>query len=113
MGFTPHESDIEMVQLAELIQELNDDRVVDGILLQLPLPKDLNAAALLALIDARKDVDGLTHANTGRLWQTQPGLAPCTPLGVIELLDRCDVELAGREAIIVNHRQPARSAAAG
>ncbi|MFZ2049823.1 MAG: bifunctional methylenetetrahydrofolate dehydrogenase/methenyltetrahydrofolate cyclohydrolase FolD [Solirubrobacteraceae bacterium] len=94
-------ADIEMVQLAELIQEINDDETVDGILLQLPLPKDLDAAALIELIDARKDVDGLTHANTGLLWQKHPRLAPCTPLGVIELLDRCGVELAGREAVIV------------
>ncbi len=94
-------ADAEITQLAQLIQELNDDQAVDGILLQLPLPKGLDAAALLELIDVRKDVDGLTHANTGLLWQKHPGLAPCTPLGVIELLDRSGVELAGREAVIV------------
>ncbi|HEV7941633.1 MAG TPA: bifunctional methylenetetrahydrofolate dehydrogenase/methenyltetrahydrofolate cyclohydrolase FolD [Solirubrobacteraceae bacterium] len=93
--------DIEAQRLAQSIQALNDDETVDGILLQLPLPKGLDAATLVGLIDVRKDVDGLTTANTGLLWQQNPALAPCTPLGVIELLDRAGVELAGREAVVV------------
>ena len=94
-------ADVAPAQLAELIETLNGDDTVDGILLQLPLPKQLDAAAFVELIDPRKDVDGLTTVNAGLLWQGRPGLAPCTPLGVIELLDRAGVELVGREAVIV------------
>ena len=94
-------ADAEPAQLAALIETLNADDTVNGILLQLPLPSAFDAAALIELIDPRKDVDGLTATNTGLLWQGQPGLAPCTPLGVVELLDRAGVELVGREAVIV------------
>jgi methylenetetrahydrofolate dehydrogenase (NADP+)/methenyltetrahydrofolate cyclohydrolase len=88
-------------ELAAAIARLNADDEVDGILLQLPLPAGLDGGAFVALIDPRKDVDGLTAANAGLLWQGRPALAPCTPLGVIELLDRCGTELSGREVVIV------------
>jgi methylenetetrahydrofolate dehydrogenase (NADP+) / methenyltetrahydrofolate cyclohydrolase len=94
-------ADVAPDELAAAIGRLNADDEVDGILLQLPLPAGLDGGAFVALIDPRKDVDGLTAANAGLLWQGRPALAPCTPLGVIELLDRCDVELSGREAVIV------------
>ncbi len=95
------QADTPPSELTRLIGELNDDETVHGILLQLPLPGDLEAAPFVELIDPRKDVDGLTRANVGQLWQRKPGLAPCTPLGVIELLDRAGVEPAGQEAVIV------------
>jgi len=94
-------ADVEPAQLAETIHELNADPAVDGILLQLPLPGALDGGAFVELIDPRKDVDGLTVVNAGLLRQRRPGLAPCTPLGVMELLDRAQVELHGRHAVVV------------
>jgi methylenetetrahydrofolate dehydrogenase (NADP+) / methenyltetrahydrofolate cyclohydrolase len=94
-------ADVAPERLAATIERLNADDAVDGILLQLPLPAGFDAARFVGLIDPRKDVDGLTTTNAGLLWQGRPALAPCTPLGVIELLDRSGVELAGREAVIV------------
>jgi methylenetetrahydrofolate dehydrogenase (NADP+)/methenyltetrahydrofolate cyclohydrolase len=94
-------ADVAPDELAALISALGADDEVDGILLQLPLPKGLDAARFVELIDPRKDVDGLTTVNAGLLWQGRPGLAPCTPRGVIELLDRSGVALSGREATIV------------
>lgn len=87
--------------VADLIQRLNGDRGVNGILLQLPLPEPLHGAALTAMIAPEKDVDGLTPISAGRLAQGVPGLRPCTPLGVIELLDSHDVALEGAEAVVV------------
>jgi methylenetetrahydrofolate dehydrogenase (NADP+)/methenyltetrahydrofolate cyclohydrolase len=88
-------------EVAELIGELGADPEVSGILLQLPVPDHLDGAALTARIAPEKDVDGLTAISVGRLWQGTPGLRPCTPLGVIELLDTHEVELRGAEAVIV------------
>jgi methylenetetrahydrofolate dehydrogenase (NADP+) / methenyltetrahydrofolate cyclohydrolase len=87
--------------VAALIVQLNADPAVSGILLQLPVPDQLDGPALTALIDPAKDVDGLTPISAGHLAQGQPGLRPCTPAGVIELLDRHDVELEGAEAVVV------------
>jgi methylenetetrahydrofolate dehydrogenase (NADP+) / methenyltetrahydrofolate cyclohydrolase len=84
-----------------VIEEGNRNPDVSGILLQLPVPEGLNGKELTALIAADKDVDGLTHASAGRLMQGAPGLRPCTPLGVIELLDSYSVELEGAEAVVV------------
>ena len=87
--------------IAALIAELNADPGVSGILLQLPVPDHLDGPSLTALIDPAKDVDGLTPISAGRLAQGLPGLRPCTPSGVIELLDRHGVELEGAEAVVV------------
>ena len=88
-------------EIAALLEELNEDDDVSGILLQLPVPKPLNGQALTELIAPEKDVDGLTPISAGRLTQGAVGLRPCTPLGVIELLDRHGVELEGAEAVVV------------
>ncbi|HWF72526.1 MAG TPA: bifunctional methylenetetrahydrofolate dehydrogenase/methenyltetrahydrofolate cyclohydrolase FolD [Solirubrobacteraceae bacterium] len=88
-------------RVAGLIDELNADPEVSGILLQLPVPDYMSGAALTARISPEKDVDGLTPINAGRLAQGVPGLRPCTPLGVIELLDTYGVELEGAEAVVV------------
>jgi methylenetetrahydrofolate dehydrogenase (NADP+) / methenyltetrahydrofolate cyclohydrolase len=88
-------------ELLELIASLNDDDSVDGILVQLPLPEQIDADVILAAIDPAKDVDGLTPVNAGRLAQGRPGLVPCTPLGVIELIAHAGTELEGAEAVIV------------
>ncbi|MDW5594065.1 bifunctional methylenetetrahydrofolate dehydrogenase/methenyltetrahydrofolate cyclohydrolase FolD [Conexibacter stalactiti] len=93
--------DVEGERLAELIGSLNADDAVSGILLQLPLPSQLEASEFIDLIDVGKDVDGLTTANAGQLWRQRDGLRPCTPAGIIELLDRCGVPIAGRHAVVV------------
>ena len=94
-------ADASPEDVAALIADLNADPAVSGILLQLPVPDHLDGPALTALIDPAKDVDGLTPINAGHLAQGQPGLRPCTPVGVIELLDRHGVALEGAEAVVV------------
>lgn len=88
-------------ELAELLHSLNADPAVSGILLQLPVPPHLDGPALTALIDPGKDVDGLTPISAGRLAQGVPGLRPCTPSAVIELLLRHEVLLQGAEAVVL------------
>ncbi len=88
-------------KVAAAIEESNHDPEVSGILLQLPVPEGLDGAALTALIAPQKDVDGLTAISAGRLMQNLPGLRPCTPLGILELLDEHDVALDGAEAVVV------------
>lgn len=88
-------------EVAEVISGLNADPAVSGILLQLPLPGHLDAGALIARIHPDKDVDGLTEASAGRLATGRPGLRPCTPSGVIELLDTAEIPIAGAEAVVV------------
>ncbi|HTX32646.1 MAG TPA: bifunctional methylenetetrahydrofolate dehydrogenase/methenyltetrahydrofolate cyclohydrolase FolD [Solirubrobacteraceae bacterium] len=88
-------------EVAAAIEACNADPEVSGILLQLPVPPQLDGAALTARIEPAKDVDGLTPVSAGRLTQGSLGLRPCTPLGVIELLDRHEVEFRGAEAVVV------------
>jgi methylenetetrahydrofolate dehydrogenase (NADP+)/methenyltetrahydrofolate cyclohydrolase len=94
-------SDATQDDVAAVIEDCNGNPEVSGILLQLPVPKGLNGKELTALISPDKDVDGLTHISAGRLMQGAPGLRPCTPLGVMELLDRHSVALEGAEAVVV------------
>jgi methylenetetrahydrofolate dehydrogenase (NADP+)/methenyltetrahydrofolate cyclohydrolase len=94
-------ADVSFQRLAALLGELNEDEAVSGVLLQLPVPAHLHGPTLTALIDPRKDVDGLTPVNAGLLAQGQPGLRPCTPLGVMELLRSADVALEGAEAVVI------------
>ena len=88
-------------KLVELLAQLNADPRVSGILLQLPTPKQIDGARLTTLIEAGKDVDGLTPVSAGLLAKGLPGLRPCTPAGVIELLKRHEVPLEGAEAVVV------------
>src|SRR5579859_1852584 len=88
-------------EVAAAIEEANQDPAVSGILLQLPVPEGLDGAELTGLIDADKDVDGLTPVSVGRLVKNIPGLRPCTPQGVIQLLDSYEVGLEGAEAVVV------------
>ncbi|MEA2298734.1 MAG: methylenetetrahydrofolate dehydrogenase / methenyltetrahydrofolate cyclohydrolase [Solirubrobacteraceae bacterium] len=88
-------------ELAHLLGECNRDPAVSGILLQLPVPGHLDGAALTGLIDPAKDVDGLTPVNAGLLAQGSPGLRPCTPTGVLDLLASVDTELEGAEAVVI------------
>jgi methylenetetrahydrofolate dehydrogenase (NADP+)/methenyltetrahydrofolate cyclohydrolase len=94
-------ADVTQAEVAAVIERCNGDPAVSGILLQLPVPDGLNGAQLTELIAPAKDVDGLTPISAGRLAQGTPGLRPCTPAGVIELLDAYQVELEGAEAVIV------------
>jgi methylenetetrahydrofolate dehydrogenase (NADP+)/methenyltetrahydrofolate cyclohydrolase len=91
--------------LAALIDRLNRDDAVDGILLQLPLPKPLDGRVFLDLIDPAKDVDGFHPINVGLLHQGRPAFAPCTPAGVMELLDAVQVPLAGARAVVVGRSE--------
>jgi methylenetetrahydrofolate dehydrogenase (NADP+) / methenyltetrahydrofolate cyclohydrolase len=94
-------ADTTQQQAADLIDELAADPSVSGILLQLPLPSHLDQDALLALIPASKDVDGLTTFNAGLLAQGRPGLRPCTPSGVMRLFDEHNVAMEGAQAVVV------------
>jgi methylenetetrahydrofolate dehydrogenase (NADP+)/methenyltetrahydrofolate cyclohydrolase len=88
-------------QLLTLIRTLNADDRVDGILLQLPLPKGLDSTEIMDTIDPAKDVDGFHPVNTGLLAQKRPGLRPCTPWGVIRLAMDYQIELTGLRAVVV------------
>lgn len=88
-------------RLAGIVEDLNRDESVDGILVQLPLPRQIHERRILERVSPDKDVDGFHSVNVGRLWLDEPGFAPATPSGVIELLRRNDVPLSGRRAVIV------------
>ncbi|HEY7950087.1 MAG TPA: bifunctional methylenetetrahydrofolate dehydrogenase/methenyltetrahydrofolate cyclohydrolase FolD [Solirubrobacterales bacterium] len=88
-------------ELLELVGELGVDRDVDGILVQLPVPDQIDPDRVVAAIDPAKDVDGLTPVNAGLLAHGMPGLVPCTPAGVMELLRHEGIELEGAEAVVV------------
>jgi methylenetetrahydrofolate dehydrogenase (NADP+)/methenyltetrahydrofolate cyclohydrolase len=93
--------DVSQEELGELIESLNADERVHGILLQLPLPAGLDQDPLISAIDPRKDVDGLTPINAGLLLQDREGLVPCTPAGVMELLADAGAELEGARAVVI------------
>lgn len=92
-------------ELLERIAALNEDDAVDGILVQLPLPHHLDEAEIIAAVTPAKDVDGFHTVNVGRLWQGQPYLVPCTPLGVMRLLAEAGVEPAGLRAVVIGRSQ--------
>ncbi|AMA64817.1 Bifunctional protein FolD protein [Candidatus Arsenophonus lipoptenae] len=88
-------------KLLKLIDKLNKDKTIDGILIQLPLPKNINYIKILEHIDPNKDVDGFHPYNIGRLCQCAPRLRPCTPLGIITLLERYKINLLGLNAVMI------------
>ena len=88
-------------EVADLIEQLNADDAVSGILCQLPVPDHMDGVRLTGLIDARKDVDGLTPESAGLLALGREGLRPCTPLGCMVLLEEAGVELEGAEAVVI------------
>jgi len=94
-------ADASAEQVAERLSELGSDDAVDGILLQLPVPAQLDGPSLTELIDPAKDVDGLTPVNAGLLSLGRPGLRPCTPSGVMELLASVEAAPEGAEAVVV------------
>lgn len=88
-------------ELMELVRTLNDDPGIAGILVQMPLPRHLDAEAIVAAIDPTKDVDGFHPENLGRLVRGLPGLRPCTPAGIMEMLDAYGIDISGKNAVIV------------
>src|SRR4051812_7164509 len=94
-------ADASHADVAALLEQLNADPAVNGILLQLPTPPQVDGPALTETIDPGKDVDGLTPISAGLLAKGRPGLRPCTPQGILELLRRHDVALEGAEAVVV------------
>ncbi|MDO5378016.1 MAG: bifunctional methylenetetrahydrofolate dehydrogenase/methenyltetrahydrofolate cyclohydrolase FolD [Clostridia bacterium] len=87
--------------LVRTICELNADEGVHGILVQLPLPEDMDEQAILRLIDPDKDVDGFHPMNVGRLASGQSGFVPCTPLGVMRMLEAYDIAVEGKHAVVI------------
>src|SRR5687768_593269 len=92
---------VSQSELLELVRSLNSRDEIDGILVQLPLPQHIDAGAILEAIDPEKDVDGFHPVNVGRLSQGERSLVPCTPAGVIQILKRSNIEIAGQHAVIV------------
>ena len=105
MGSVSHHlpSDISQAELEKLIKSLNDDKTVNGILVQLPLPSHLNEERVLQLISIEKDVDGFSPINIGRLAQKgrEPLFVPCTPNGCIYLLDKMGIQIEGANAVVL------------
>ncbi len=95
------ENDISQAELLQIVGELNQRDDIDGILVQLPLPVHIDEAAVLEAIDPQKDVDGFHPINVGRLSLGERSLVPCTPAGVIEVLKRAEIEIAGANAVVV------------
>ena len=92
---------ITQEELLSLIAELNNDADVDGILVQLPLPKHIDEQKVIAAISPEKDVDAFHPLNVASLWLKQPCILPCTPKGIIKLLKFAGVDIAGKEAVVV------------
>lgn len=97
---TPPETS-STTQLLNLIEDLNRREEIDGILVQLPLPAQVDSKRVLMAVDPAKDVDGFHPVNVGFLSTQRPGLVPCTPAGVIEILQRSQISIAGQQAVVV------------
>ena len=92
-------------ELLDLIEELNDDGSVDGILVQLPLPDHIDEARIIRAINKNKDVDGFHPLNVAALWMKQPCTVACTPKGIIHLLDEAGIDLKGKRAVVIGRSQ--------
>lgn len=96
---------ITQSELVAVVDQLNHDSTVDGILIQLPLPKHLDERFIVDQIDPAKDVDGLTAANVARLYLNDPYLVPCTPLGIMEIIKRMGIDLCGKEVCVLGRSE--------
>ncbi len=94
-------ADISEEELLSLIADLNADDEVDGLLVQLPLPKHIDEEKVIEAISKDKDVDGFHPGNVAALWQKLPCTLPCTPKGIIKLLDKAGVEIEGKKAVVI------------
>ena len=92
-------------ELLAIIDDLNNDGGVDGILVQLPLPAHIDEARIIKAISKNKDVDGFHPLNVAALWMKQPCTVPCTPKGIIRMLDEAGVEIAGKRAVVIGRSQ--------
>ncbi len=99
------EKDIEEKELISVIEELNADDTVHGILLQLPIPKHINEDKVLNLIDPLKDVDGFHNLNIAKLNKGQISLVPCTPLGITKIFDEYNIDATGKHCVIIGRSQ--------
>ncbi|MCK4551717.1 MAG: bifunctional methylenetetrahydrofolate dehydrogenase/methenyltetrahydrofolate cyclohydrolase FolD [Tenericutes bacterium] len=99
------EKDIEEKELISVIEELNADDTVHGILLQLPIPKHINEDKVLNLIDPLKDVDGFHNINIAKLNKGQISLVPCTPLGITKIFDEYNIDATGKHCVIIGRSQ--------
>lgn len=97
--------DTEQPKILELVSQLNNDRSVDAILIQLPLPDHYDSARILDSIDYRKDADGLHLMNVGLLHLGEPYVMPCTPKGIMTLLETNNIEVAGQHAVVIGRSQ--------
>ncbi len=88
-------------ELLRIIHERNKNNAVDGILVQLPLPRHIDEQSVIEAISPEKDVDGFHPSNVANLWLNQPTIVPCTPMGIIALLERCNTSFEGRHAVVV------------
>lgn len=95
------ESNITEEELLNIIEELNNNDLVDGILVQMPIPKTLNAKKIQNAILPDKDVDGLTDINMGKIVHNRKALAPCTPMGIIDLLDYYNISIEGKNVVVI------------
>jgi methylenetetrahydrofolate dehydrogenase (NADP+)/methenyltetrahydrofolate cyclohydrolase len=98
------EDDVEDSEIQELIKKLNRDPLVDGVMVQLPLPKEsktFNTKDILETIDISKDVDGLTYASLGAVWMEREAIGAATPTGIVKLLDEYDIDVTGKNAVVV------------
>ena len=98
-------ADISEEELLGIIDQLNADDTVDGILVQLPLPDHISEDKVIAAISKDKDVDGFHPLNVAALWMKQPCTVPCTPEGVIRMLDEANVEIKGKRAVVIGRSQ--------
>lgn len=105
VGFLSRSFNLDMTctenELLELIDSLNNDPLIDGILVQLPLPQGFDNIKILERISPEKDVDGFHPYNIGRLCQRTPKLRPCTPRGIITMLQRCEINTYGLDALVI------------
>ena len=97
---TPPE-DVSTAELLALVHDLNSRNEIDGILVQLPLPPQVDSKKVLLAVDPAKDVDGFHPMNVGFLSTQRPGLVPCTPAGIMEMLQRTSIKIAGQEAVVI------------
>ena len=95
------DANVSQKEVIDVIEQANKDKSINAILVQLPLPDHINTQAVINAIDPLKDVDGLTSVNQGKLFLGQDGLVPCTPKGVIHLLDKYNVDLTGKNALVI------------
>lgn len=94
-------SDVNTEDVLKVVKQLNNDNTVDGILVQLPIPKHLDVNTIIESLDSNKDVDGLHSNNIAKLYANQDGFVPCTPRGIMTLLKHYNIEVSGKHAVVI------------